>query len=69
MNGFHEAINFKSESGIIRAYLSPKRLAFVRNGEPFAFLNSTCKRTIFGRRKNFVRCSIVQYFPWSIIDR
>ena len=32
MNGFHEAINFKSEAGVIRGYLPPKHLASMRDG-------------------------------------
>lgn len=43
MNGFHEAINFKSESGVIRGYLPPKHLASMRDGEPFALITITAK--------------------------
>lgn len=48
MNGFHEAINFKSESGIIRGYLPPKHLASMRDGEPFALITITAKTAKYG---------------------
>lgn len=43
MNGFHEAINFKSEKGVIRGYLPPKHLASMRDGESFALITITAK--------------------------
>ncbi|MGL6363213.1 hypothetical protein ACSZM1_14915 [Aeromonas veronii] len=43
MNGFHEAINFKNENGVIRGYLPPKHLASMRDGEPFALITITAK--------------------------
>lgn len=43
MNGFHEAINFKNESGVIRGYLPPKHLASMRDGAPFALITITAK--------------------------
>jgi 5-methylcytosine-specific restriction endonuclease McrA len=43
MNGFHEAINFKRESGVIRGYLPPKHLASMRDGKPFALITITAK--------------------------
>lgn len=43
MNGFHEAINYKSENGVIRGYLPPKHLASMRDGEPFALITITAK--------------------------
>lgn len=44
MNGFHEAINFKSEKGVVRGYLPPKHLSFMRDGETFALITITAKK-------------------------
>ncbi|MBU2772510.1 HNH endonuclease [Acidithiobacillus ferrooxidans] len=41
MNGFHEAINFKSEEGVIRGYLPPRHLISMRSGKPFALITIT----------------------------
>ncbi|MGE3921085.1 MAG: HNH endonuclease, partial [Gammaproteobacteria bacterium] len=43
MNGFHEAVNFKSENGVIRGYLPPKHLASMRDGEAFLLITITAK--------------------------
>jgi hypothetical protein len=43
MNGFHEAINFRSEEGVVRGYLPPKHLATMRDGEPFTLITITAK--------------------------
>ena len=43
MNGFHEAVNFKSESGVIRGYLPPKHLKSMRDGKPFTLVSITAK--------------------------
>jgi len=43
MDGFHEAINFRSESGAIRGYLPPKHLASMRDGEQFTLITITAK--------------------------
>lgn len=43
MNGFHEAINFKGEKGVIRGYLPPKHLASMRDGKPFTLITITAK--------------------------
>ncbi|HDZ78690.1 MAG TPA: HNH endonuclease [Gammaproteobacteria bacterium] len=43
MDGFHEAVNFKSENGVIRGYLPPKHLTAMRDGEPFSLITITAK--------------------------
>jgi len=43
MNGFHEAINFRSEQGVIRGYLPPKHLSSMRDGKPFTLVTITAK--------------------------
>ena len=43
MDGFHEAVNFKSENGVIRGYLPPKHLTEMRDGEPFSLITITAK--------------------------
>jgi hypothetical protein len=48
MNGFHEAINFKSESGVVRDYLPPKHLKSMRDGDPFTLITITAKTAKVG---------------------
>ena len=48
MDGFHEAINFKSENGVIRGYLPPKHLKSMRNGESFTLITITAKTAKIG---------------------
>lgn len=43
MDGFHEAVNFLSENGIVRGYLPPKHLRAIRTGDPFALITVTAK--------------------------
>lgn len=43
MNGFHEAINFKSEKGVVRGYLPPKHLSSMRDGDSFTLITITAK--------------------------
>lgn len=43
MNGFHEAINFKSERGVIRGHLPKGHIKDLRNGKPFALITITAK--------------------------
>lgn len=43
MDGFHEAVNFLSENGIVRGYLPPKHLREIRTGEPFVLVTITAK--------------------------
>ena len=43
MAGFHEAVNFYSENGVIRGYLPPRHLRAMRDGEPFALVTITAK--------------------------
>ena len=43
MNGFHEAVNFLSENGIVRGYLPPKHLRSIRSDEPFVLVTITAK--------------------------
>ncbi|ASK18475.1 HNH endonuclease [Halomonas sp. N3-2A] len=43
MDGFHEAVNFMSEGGVIRGYLPPRHSAALRNGELFVLVTITAK--------------------------
>ena len=43
MDGFHEALNFFPEGGIVRGYLPPKRSKSMRDGQPFALVTITAK--------------------------
>jgi hypothetical protein len=43
MDGFHEAVNFLSEGGVVRGYLPPKHLTSIRSDEPFALVTITAK--------------------------
>ena len=43
MAGFHEAVNFYSENGVVRGYLPPRHLKAMRDGEPFALVTITAK--------------------------
>lgn len=43
MDGFHEAVNFLPENGVIRGYLPPKHAASLRDGEPFFLVTITAK--------------------------
>lgn len=43
MNGFHEAVNFLSEDGVVRGYLPPRHLTSLRSPEPFALVTITAK--------------------------
>jgi hypothetical protein len=43
MDGFHEAVNFLSEDGVIRGYLPPRHLHSMRTGEPFVLITITAK--------------------------
>ena len=43
MAGFHEAVNFYSENGVIRGYLPPQHLKAMRDGEPFTLVTITAK--------------------------
>ncbi|MGN6236153.1 HNH endonuclease [Dyella sp.] len=48
MDGFHEAVNFLPESGIIRGYLPPKHLLSIRSGKPFVLITITAKTAKIG---------------------
>ncbi|MCD6706151.1 MAG: HNH endonuclease [Thiobacillus sp.] len=48
MDGFHEAVNFLSESGVVRGYLPPKHLTSIRSDEPFALVTITAKTAKVG---------------------
>jgi hypothetical protein len=48
MDGFHEAVNFLPESGVVRGYLPPKHLISIRSGEPFALVTITAKTAKIG---------------------
>lgn len=43
MDGFHEAINFRSEQGITRGYLPPRHLESMRDDKPFTLITITAK--------------------------
>lgn len=43
MNGFHEAVNFLSEGGLVRGYLPPRHLSSIRVAEPFILITVTAK--------------------------
>jgi hypothetical protein len=48
MNGFHEAVNFLSEDGVVRGYLPPRHLGIMRTGEPFVLVTITAKTAKIG---------------------
>lgn len=48
MDGFHEAVNFLPESGIVRGYLPPRHSTSLRNGEPFCLITITAKTATSG---------------------
>ncbi len=41
MNGFHEAVNYLDEDGLIRGYLPPRHLRAMRTGDPFVLITVT----------------------------
>ena len=41
MDGFHEAVNYLNENGLIRGYLPPKHSKDMRTGEPFVLITVT----------------------------
>jgi len=43
MNGFHEAVNFLSESGVVRGYLPPGHLNEMKTSDEFALITITAK--------------------------
>ena len=43
MAGFHEAVNFYSENGVIRGYLPPRHRKEMRDGKPFTLVTITAK--------------------------
>jgi HNH endonuclease len=43
MNGFHEAVNFLPEDGVVRGYLPPKHRSAMRKCEPFILVTITAK--------------------------
>lgn len=48
MDGFHEAINFLAEDGVVRGYLPPKHLLAMQTPEPFALVTITAKTAKIG---------------------
>jgi 5-methylcytosine-specific restriction endonuclease McrA len=48
MNGFHEAVNFLPENGIVRGYLPPRHSAGMRTGDPFVLVTITAKTASVG---------------------
>ena len=48
MNGFHKAVNFQPEQGVVRDYLPPKHATALRTGEPFALVTITAKTAKVG---------------------
>jgi len=51
MDGFHEAVNFLPEDGIIRGYLPPKHSRSLRDGNPFCLITITAKTAKIGGDK------------------
>lgn len=51
MDGFHEAVNFLSEKGIVRGYLPPRHSRALRDGEPFILITITAKTAKVGGDK------------------
>ena len=43
MDGFHEAVNFLSESGVVKGYLPPRFSAKIKSPEPFILISITAK--------------------------
>ena len=43
MDGFHEAVNFLPERGVVRGYLPPKHSSGLRSSEQFALVTITAK--------------------------
>lgn len=41
MNGFHEAVNYRDEDGLVRGYLPPNHLRAIRDGKPFTLITVT----------------------------
>ena len=48
MDGFHEAINFLPERGVVRGYLPPKHSSKLRSDAPFALITITAKTAKIG---------------------
>ena len=48
MDGFHEAMNFLAEQGVVRGYLPPKHSSSLRSGEPFALVTISAKTAKVG---------------------
>ncbi len=48
MDGFHEAVNFLPEGGIVRGYLPPRRSIAMRDGQPFGLITVTAKGAKIG---------------------
>ena len=44
MDGFHEAVNYLNEDGLIRGYLPPLHRRAMRTGEPFVLITVTAAR-------------------------
>lgn len=43
MDGFHEAVNFLPENGVVRGYLPPRHCSSMRDGQPFCLITITAK--------------------------
>jgi hypothetical protein len=43
MDGFHEAVNFLSDNGVVRGYLPPRHSLAMQSPEPFALATITAK--------------------------
>lgn len=48
MNGFHEAVNFLAEEGVVRGYIPPGHLRAMRSETPFILLTITAKKVKVG---------------------
>ena len=51
MDGFHEAVNFLPEKGVVRGYLPPRHLVAMKSGETFTLITITAKTAKSGGDK------------------
>jgi hypothetical protein len=51
MEGFHEAVNFLPDTGVVKGYLPPRHLKQIRNAEKFVLLTLTAKTAESGGDK------------------
>jgi len=51
MDGFHEAVNFLAENGVVKGYLPPRHSKAMRSGKPFTLITITAKSAAVGGDK------------------